>query len=136
MNCMRNKLSSMCNYFEKLKHDLKESAQIKIKYYWLRFKKRAHLKKAGTNKINTKGKGKHKQPHVKKGSAVYKQPPGLIAKKSFDLLDESHEKTEKKESAQTLKSEDLELLKVDSNLATKKYSKFRPIDEDSVEEED
>lgn len=50
------KLKSNFEFFDRIKHDLHENAQIKIRYHWLKHKKQLAMKKEA--EMNKKNKGK------------------------------------------------------------------------------
>ncbi|CAI2368480.1 unnamed protein product [Moneuplotes crassus] len=74
----RIKLTTNFEYFGKIKDQLHENSQIKIRYYWLKWKKNVEKRK----KAKAKAVAKNKRPKLsnkfnsfKKGSVVYKNPP-------------------------------------------------------------
>lgn len=82
-----NKLKSNFEFFNRIKEGLLSNSQIKIRYYWFKWRKRAQIKaKELTKKNNRKGKG-GKAKYLKKGSIVYKNTSGNMnsTTKKIDL---------------------------------------------------
>lgn len=135
------KLTSTFSYFEKIKAQLRENAQIKIRYYWFRMKRLRKKKEAEDAKKKTKGKNK-RPSLVKKGSAVYKNNLGASSKKLGSMTsptktDGSHSPTKKQGSNTSIPPETPPIAKTQSevvNLPSNKFIKDEEIIQEDVQE--
>jgi hypothetical protein len=79
------KLKTNFDYFDKIKYQLQENAQIKIRYYWLRKKRLDQERKEQEAKKKKNGKNNKRGSLVKKNTLINRNPPSPIKKQPSKL---------------------------------------------------